>query len=193
MVGVPRRVVASGASQKNKGEKGRPLTLKPACESGGFFHVRKTLFQHHYNESCKSNHQVQCFKSTHDTQLLPDWQEASDRRSTSDAILSYSLSCAQEKGGLRAALFRESVKIKGDKGVEIPLGESGTYCEGRIESVHSLLSSRLLYHTNSILQVCLNQNFKLTSLQQAGIFQKWKMHSHASPAMLFLCIKCLIW
>lgn len=52
---------------------------------------------------------------------------------------------------LRAALFRESVKIKGDKGVEIPLGESETYCEGRIESVHSLLSSRLLYRTNPIL------------------------------------------
>ena len=133
MVGVPQRVQAPGASQKNKGEKGRPLTLKPACESGGFFHVRKTLFQHHYNESCKSNHQVQCFKSTHDTQLLPDW----------------------------AALFRESVKIKGDKGVEKPLGESGLYCEGGTESVHSLPSSSLLYHTNFVLQACLNMNFKL--------------------------------
>lgn len=29
-----------------------------------------------------------------------------------------------------AALFCESVKIKGDKGVEKPLGESGLYCEG---------------------------------------------------------------
>ena len=155
MVGVPQRVQAPGASQKNKGEKGRPLTLKPACESGGFFHVRKTLFQHHYNESCKSNHQVQCFKSTHDTQLLPDWQEASDRQSTSDAILSHSLSYAQEKGGLRAALFRESVKIKGDKGVGIPFGESGTDCEGGVESVHSLPSSYLLYHVKSEMQVCL--------------------------------------
>ena len=73
MVGVPQRVQAPGASQENKGEKGRPLTLKPACESGGFFHVRKKmLFQHHNNESCEGNHQVQCFKSTHDTQLLPD-------------------------------------------------------------------------------------------------------------------------
>lgn len=172
MVGVPQRVQAPGVSQKNKGEKSRPLTLKPACESGGFFHVRKTVFQHHYNESCKSNHQVQCFKSTHDTQLLPDWQDASDRQSTSDALLSHSLSCAQEKGGLRAALFRESVKIKGDKGVEIPLGESGTYCEGRIESVHSLLSPRLLYRTNPILQVCLNHDFKLASLRQTCTFQK---------------------
>ena len=72
-----------------------------------------------------------------------------------------SLSCAQEKGGLRAALFRESVKIKGDKGVEKPLGESGLYCEGGTESVHSLPSSSLLYHTNLVLQACLNMNFKL--------------------------------
>lgn len=78
----------------------------------------------------------------------------------SDAILSHSLFCAQEKGGLRAALFCESVKIKGDKGVEKPLGESGLYCEGGTESVHSLPSSSLLYHTNLVLQVCLNMNFK---------------------------------
>ena len=69
--------------------------------------------------------------------------------------------CAQEKGGHQAALFCESVKIKGDKGVEKPLGESGLYCEGGTESVHSLPSSPLLYHMNLILQACLNMNFKL--------------------------------
>lgn len=69
--------------------------------------------------------------------------------------------CAQEKGGHQAALFCESVKIKGDKGVEKPLGESGLYCEGGTESVHSLPSSSLLYHMNLVLQACLNMNFKL--------------------------------
>lgn len=67
----------------------------------------------------------------------------------------------KEKGGHQAALFCESVKIKGDKGVEKPLGESGLYCEGGTESVHSLPSSSLLYHMNLVLQACLNMNFKL--------------------------------
>ena len=40
------------------------------------------------------------------------------------------------------------------------LGESGLYCEGGTESVHSLPSSPLLYHTNLVLQACLNMNFK---------------------------------
>ena len=63
--------------------------------------------------------------------------------------------CAQEKGGHQAAFFCESVKIKGDKGVEKPLGESGLYCEGGTESVHSLPSSYILYHTKSEMQACL--------------------------------------
>ena len=45
--------------------------------------------------------------------------------------------------------------------MEKPLGESGLYCEGGTESVHSLPSSPLLYHTNLVLQACLNMNFKL--------------------------------
>ena len=45
--------------------------------------------------------------------------------------------------------------------MEKPLGESGLYCEGGTESVHSLPSSPLLYHTNLILQVHLNKHFKL--------------------------------
>ena len=48
-----------------------------------------------------------------------------------------------------------TVKIKGDNGVGIPLGESGTDCEGGVESVHSLPSSYILYHTKSEMQVCL--------------------------------------
>ena len=44
--------------------------------------------------------------------------------------------------------------------MEKPLGESGLYCEGGTESVHSLPSSPLLYHTNLVLQACLNMNFK---------------------------------
>ena len=44
--------------------------------------------------------------------------------------------------------------------MEKPLGESGLYCEGGTESVHSLPSSSLLYHTNLVLQACLNMNFK---------------------------------
>ena len=45
--------------------------------------------------------------------------------------------------------------------MEKPLGESGLYCEGGTESVHSLPSSSLLYHSNLVLQACLNMNFKL--------------------------------
>lgn len=45
--------------------------------------------------------------------------------------------------------------------MEKPLGESGLYCEGGTESVHSLPSSSLLYHANLVLQACLNMNFKL--------------------------------
>ena len=45
--------------------------------------------------------------------------------------------------------------------MEKPLGESGLYCEGGTESVHSLPSSSLLYHTNLVLQACLNMNLKL--------------------------------
>ena len=116
---------------------------------------KKMLFQQHNNESCKSNHQVQYFESTHDTQLLPDQQEVPSYRSTPVGIVSHSSVCVQEKGGLRAAFFCESVKIKGDKGVGIPLGESGTDCEGGVESVHSLPSSYVLYHTKSEMQVCL--------------------------------------
>ena len=116
---------------------------------------KKMLFQQHNNESCKSNHQVQYFESTHDTQLLPDQQEVPSYRSTPAVIVSHSSVCVQEKGGLRAAFFCESVKIKGDKGVGIPLGESGTDCEGGVESVHSLPSSYVLYHTKPEMQACL--------------------------------------
>lgn len=51
--------------------------------------------------------------------------------------------------------------------MEKPLGESGLYCEGGTESVHSLPSSSLLYHTNLVLQVCLNMNFKLPLCAEA--------------------------
>jgi len=72
--------------------------------------------------------------------------------------------------------------------VEKPLGESGLYCEGGTESVHSLPSSSLLYHTNLVLQVCLNMNFKLPlyaeTLLQA--MRRFRMKRLASSCLMLI-------
>ena len=64
---------------------------------------------------------------------------------------------ASEKAAFRAAFSCESVKIKGDKGVDFLLGESrNRNCEDRRKSVHFLQPSDVLYHMKLILKTYFN-------------------------------------
>ena len=53
--------------------------------------------------------------------------------------------------------------------MEIPLGESGIDCEGGVESVHSLPSSCLLYHTKSKMQVCLIKKLSIPYIKRLSV------------------------